>query len=276
MPDLPDDVHELEDLLRATEDLLREWQKARRTIEDEVRKLNIWLHEPRRFDDRKRGIGTFFSNDSSITLEDLDRARELSEPVYLYRQGEVDARLKPFLDWPALEKIGYELETFRQSAAQNCLRRGGIVADDACMIAEPMEGMVKQLRDLIVAKRKVLIESSNQRSNAKVDDGSSIDQGGANSVDGKNEEYEWLELEILNALDETALKVDSLAAKVTGGDNSRFYRKGWRGDATHHVLSYMKFRGWIELNRSKGGYFRPDRPPTVGKPKNPPKKKADN
>jgi len=157
MAELPNDVHELEDLLRATEGLLSEWRKARRTLEDEVRELVVWLFEPERFEKRKRRIGTF-AGDDSYNLEDFERARQLPHPTILYRVRDIDERLRPLLDLHAMEKIGHQLESYWQSAVETCLSRSGCAEDDLRSIAEQRENVVKQLRDSIVAKRAVLNE----------------------------------------------------------------------------------------------------------------------
>ena len=157
MAELPNDVHELEDLLRATEGLLSDWRKARRTLEDAVRELVGWLFEPGRLDRRNRRIGTF-AGDDLYTLEDFERARQLPHPTILYRVRDIDERLRPFLDSHAIEKIGHQLESFWQSAVQTCLSRCGCAEDDLRGIAEQRENVVKQLSESIAAKRKALIE----------------------------------------------------------------------------------------------------------------------
>ena len=161
MVELPDTAPQLEDLLRATDALILDWRTARRTMEDAVHDLVTWLFERERFDRRKRRLGTF-AGDDQYTVEDFERARQLPQPLRLWRMGEIDERLQPYIDRQEQSKIGQELETFWQLAVEICLRLGGGAVDEIRRIAEQREQLLKRLRDTITAKRDKSLKEQSQ------------------------------------------------------------------------------------------------------------------
>jgi hypothetical protein len=66
------------------------------------------------------------------------------------------------------------------------------------------------------------------------------------------EVYTPLQIAILNALDDHAMKTEQLANKVSGGDTSRFYKPGG--------LDELRDSKRVEHRRGIG-FFRPDAPP---------------